>query len=375
MHVRTFSSFQVLPPAYSALFAHQSERNLFLSQRWLEDFASKGLEAGTKLRLFGVEDNDAEADPLALLVGFLTRLYPAHHKARTLFFSAPEGGLFTPFVNPVAELPAKVLLERVVADIRTSPMPYDVLRFSPLDRDAPFYSGLVEILRAAGLVVQPYHMFTNRYEITKGMQSTDYFQSRSSSFRHNLKRRRRKLEDSVQSRFELITGGDALERALSDCTRIFDASWKDPREISVDYTMSITRASADAGALRLGLLYVADEPAAMQLCVVSSGAAKFLRTAYDKRFKQHSVGMLVIQAVVEHVIDVDRVTEIDFGVGDHSYKKDWATQRRERWGLAAFNPRTARGVKAIVSHVGGRAAKRSAKRVIQAVRKLGRGAG
>ena len=115
--------------------------------------------------------------------------------------------------------------------------------------------------------------------------------------------------------------------------------------------------------------------AAMQLCVIYSGAAKFLRTAYDKRFKQHSVGMLVIQAVVEHVIDIDRVAEIDFGVGDHSYKKDWAAERRERRGIAAFNPRTTRGVKAIVSHVGGRAAKRSAKRVFQVVRNLGRRSG
>ncbi|MCZ6665758.1 MAG: hypothetical protein O7B81_10665 [Gammaproteobacteria bacterium] len=75
---------------------------------------------------------------------------------------------------------------------------------------------------------------------------------------------------------------------------------------------------------------------------------------------------------VSPIIDADRVAEIDFGVGDHSYKKDWATQRRERWGIAAFNPRTARGVKAIVSHVGGRAAKRSAKRVFQVLRNLGR---
>ncbi len=139
--------------------------------------------------------------------------------------------------------------------------------------------------------------------------------------------------------------------------------------------MSIIRASADAGALRLGLLYVADEPAAMQLCVISSGTAKFLRTAYDERFKHHSVGMLVIERVVEHVIDVDRVVEVDFGVGDHSYKKDWATERRERWGIAAFNPRTARGLKAIVRHVGGGAAKRSAKRILRVLGNLGRRTG
>ncbi len=234
MHVRTYSSFGSLPPAYAALFEHQTARDLFLSQRWLEDYATKGLEPGTRLRLFGVEDGDSEAGPLALFVGFLTRLYPAHHKARVLFFSPPEGGLFTPLISPVAELPVNCLLERIIADIRASPMPYDVLRFSPLDQDSPFYSGLIEVTRGAGLVVQPYHIFTNRYEITKGMGSQDYLQSRSSNFRHNLRRRRRKLEDSSRARFELVTGGDELERAIGDSARIFESSWKDPREISVE---------------------------------------------------------------------------------------------------------------------------------------------
>jgi len=54
------------------------------------------------------------------------------------------------------------------------------------------------------------------------------------------------------------------------------------------------------------------------------------------------------------------VTEVDYLSGDDGYKKDWMSQRRERWGILALNPRTPRGVLAIARHVGGRAVKRVA---------------
>jgi hypothetical protein len=71
---------------------------------------------------------------------------------------------------------------------------------------------------------------------------------------------------------------------------------------------------------------------------------------------------------MEHVIDVDKVHEVDYLTCDDAYKKDWMSDRRERWSIVAFNLRTPHGQLAASRHLGGRAARR----VIDAVLHLGR---
>ena len=44
-----------------------------------------------------------------------------------------------------------------------------------------------------------------------------------------------------------------------------------------------------------------------------------------------------------HALDVDRVVEIDYLTGDDAYKQSWMTQRRQRTGILACNPKTPRG--------------------------------
>ena len=55
---------------------------------------------------------------------------------------------------------------------------------------------------------------------------------------------------------------------------------------------------------------------------------------------------ILIAHLMQHVIDVDRVDEIDFLYGNDTYKQDWMSERRERWGLYCGRPRPARGFKA-----------------------------
>ena len=57
--------------------------------------------------------------------------------------------------------------------------------------------------------------------------------------------------------------------------------------------------------------------------------------------------------MIERVIDVDRAAEVDFGVGDDPYKRRWASARRERWGLVAFESRTVRGALGAIRHIVG----------------------
>ena len=62
--------------------------------------------------------------------------------------------------------------------------------------------------------------------------------------------------------------------------------------------------------------------------------------------------------MMKHLIDVEKVGQIDFGSGDDAYKSDWMSSRRERWGIVAFNPRTLPGLLGAARHLGGLALRR-----------------
>ena len=120
----------------------------------------------------------------------------------------------------------------------------------------------------------------------------------------------------------------------------------------------LARACAAEGALRLGILHLDGAPIAAQIWIVWSGKATLYKLAHDRRHDRLSPGTVLTMHMIERVIDVDRAAEVDFGVGDDPYKRRWASARRERWGLMAFEPRTARGMIGILRHVVGRKVKR-----------------
>jgi CelD/BcsL family acetyltransferase involved in cellulose biosynthesis len=121
------------------------------------------------------------------------------------------------------------------------------------------------------------------------------------------------------------------------------------------------------GWLRLGVAYIDNEPAAAQLWIVNHGTASIYKIAYDQKFKELSVGSYLTMHLMEHAIDVDKVREIDYLSGDDRYKRDWMSNRREHWGILAMNPCTLPGILAIIRHVGGRAAKMAAQRILSRI--------
>jgi CelD/BcsL family acetyltransferase involved in cellulose biosynthesis len=55
--------------------------------------------------------------------------------------------------------------------------------------------------------------------------------------------------------------------------------------------------------------------------------------------------------VLERLLDEERIGELDLGAGDDPYKRLWASKRRARIGLLAFDPLTWRGAAGALRHV------------------------
>ena len=57
-----------------------------------------------------------------------------------------------------------------------------------------------------------------------------------------------------------------------------------------------------------------------------------------------SPGSILSRELFRHALDVDRVEEMDYGVGSENYKKDWMSSVRRLEGMQAYNTSTITGL-------------------------------
>jgi hypothetical protein len=232
----------------------------------------------------------------------------------------------------------------------------DLIRIDSLPCPSPLFACLEQSLDAAGWLRQSWFHFGNWYLPTAGLDSASYLAQRPSRLRRTIKRKLRGLR-SAGGRFSLVTGGPALESALTDYEHVYQQSWKMPERYG-GFIPELVREAAEAGALRFGFCHLDGIPIAAQIWLVWDGRASIFKLAYDERFRPTSPGTALTWWMMRHMLDQERVAEVDFGHGDDDYKESWLPQRRERWGIVACNPRSLAGLALAARHIGGRSIKR-----------------
>lgn len=262
------------------------------------------------------------------------------------FYSA----LYAPVIAPELKSTALVTLLRAICAAHA---PLGSFRFAPMDPKARTYRRLLHGLRAAGMAPFQFFCFGNWF-LPVEESWTGYLASRDGQLRSTIKRAAKKFaaEGGI---LEIVHGGAALESGLSAFERVYLASWKIP-EPYPDFVPGLIRLCAERGWLRLGIARLKDEPIAAQLWIVAGGKANIYKLAYHEGYKQFAPGTLVTGLLMQYVIEQDRVTEVDYLIGDDAYKKSWVSDRRERWGLVAYNPKTASGLLGLGRELTGRTA-------------------
>ena len=339
MRAHVYSDLKDLPESYTRLFEQAAGRSFYYSLPWFQNLVATARDAGERLVLIGVE---AGAEARALLVA-----RSPNDGARQLRGYAP---MYTTLFGPVlADTPSDAAadmaeeanaLARALADARPR---WQAINFDALDVDAPFYGAFARALGAAGFAVQRYFHFGNQFEPIAEPTLDAYLKKRPSQLRNTLKRKGKKLEKRGGIDYLLVMDEEGLEGAIDAYQAVYAQSWKEP-EPYPDFTAGLARAAARAGTLRMGVMWVDGTPAAAQIWIVSGGTATIFKLAYDEQFKSLSIGSVLSRNILKHVIEIDGAKEIDFGRGDDPYKAQWMAERRERWGIAAYNPRTPAGL-------------------------------
>jgi hypothetical protein len=188
---------------------------------------------------------------------------------------------------------------------------------------------LAQAFRAAGWHVAIELCDINHILAARGRSFGEYWESRPGPLRITLKRKAKKVEVEVLTRFD--------PAVWADYEAIYAASWN-PAEDFPAMLRAFAASEGAAGRLRLGIARADGMAVAAQCWTVEISIAYIHKLAHLESHKQRSAGTTLTAALFEHVIDVDRVALVDFGTGDQSYKADWMEDVRPRYRIDCLNP-------------------------------------
>ena len=343
LNVRVYQRLDDLPPEYDQFFARMAKQSFFFSRAWFENLVQTTLEQNANLRLYAVETHQDNLTPQALLImqtpagqnGSRFQNWWARNSSMAGFtnFQSHTHTLLLPESTPNA---TEVLRKLIAAINEQRPSLIDLNLFSSTSAKL---SMLVWALNDAGLTTSTYEYAGNWFEDTSHLDYSQYLKNRSKSIRKGCRRKLRRLQEKHQVRFETITHKQDAQRAIDLFYSVYDKSWKE-QDYFKEFTPGLIRRCAAEGVLRLGVMYVDDEAVAVEMCIINNEQAVFAKSAYDPKFADYSISSILLLHVIKHVIENDHTTQISFGVFDDPYKKSWCNQRRELWGVVAFNTKS-----------------------------------
>jgi hypothetical protein len=208
-----------------------------------------------------------------------------------------------------------------------------------LDPKAESFAATLAGLRDAGFTAKSYFAWGTWYEPVQGVDFQAYLSARPSVLQNTWRRKSAALQKAHRIALETSSDVETFIRAYDD---VYARSWKEP-EPFVEFMPALLRVTAALGALRHGVLSADGKPIAAQFWIVWQGQAIIFKLAYDKDWNKFSPGTVLTMHMAKEVLEKDRVRELNFGRGDDDYKKLWMSERRERWGIEAVNPRSAAG--------------------------------
>jgi hypothetical protein len=233
-------------------------------------------------------------------------------------------GYYSPLVTPVVGRQ-----DHFAELIRQVPTP--VLDLSPIDAD------IAKGIQGGGWHTRTYRCSGNWFQPCEGISGDKYMAGRSSQTLNTWKRKGKKFG----GRLELLTNPSDAE--IEAYGRVYANSWKGHEE-SPEFVAGWIRVCAREGWLRLGMAWLDDVPVGVAFWFVRNGKAYIYKLAHDEAYANLSTGTLLTAMLFRHVLDVDRVVEVDYLTGDDAYKREWTNCRRQRVGVIASNMRTARGM-------------------------------
>lgn len=317
-----YSKWKQLPTSANQLFEEHARTSIFFSRTWLESLDKVIQHDDQSLLLACVIEGRQVLAILPLMFRDGKHLYSLKH-----FYSS----LYTLLL---VQHNQQAVLNCLVQGLDR--MSIESLRLDPIAEDDHNVQMLQSTMVSSGYQCHRHFRFYNWIYRLQGQSYEEYMATRPSRVRNTVSRKQRKLQREHGYQIRLYTDND-LELALNDYNHVYRNSWKAHEQFD-GFIDNLSKTLAQAGWLRLAVLYIDEQPAAAQLWFVVHDRASIFKLVYDEAWKQYSPGSILISYLMKHVIEIDKVSEIDFLTGNDAYKQDWMSERRERWMLSLYKP-------------------------------------
>ena len=321
MEFVSFTDWDELPDSANALFAQAEKDSIFFSHPWFKNLVATALEDDQYMLLACVVEGDSMLAILPLMKRTSEKWYSLRNNYTSLYTLL------------LADNDKQEILTCLVQGL--SQLPLESVQLRPVAENDKCMNCLQRAMELSGFDCYRHFQFYNWIHRLQGQSFKDYMAARPARVRNTIARKQRKLEREHGYDIRLFIDDD-LQQALADYNAIYTASWK-ANELFGGFIEGLVNNMSEQGWLRLAILYIAGQPAAAQIWFVAHGKASIFKLAYDEAWKQYSAGSILTHYLMQYVIDTDKVEEIDFLTGNDAYKKDWMTERRERWRLSCVN--------------------------------------
>jgi len=246
---------------------------------------------------------------------------------------------YSPFYKPVCNREITESTHQIIISTCHDTLKnFNIIDIAPLyEADAKTWNSSLSTI---GFKCHTYQHSTNWYH-SNILGVDEYWSSRPNRLIQIINNKKNKLHKSGEYRIEISQAKDLreLQKKLSHYHHIYYDSWKkvEPHPYFID---SICQHAWEKNELRIGIIYHHDFPVAAQIWFVNYFSAYIFKLAYRCSYRRTSIGTILTAAMIEHVIDLDKVNCIDFLTGDDNFKKDWMKSSRPIMGVQACNTTT-----------------------------------
>jgi CelD/BcsL family acetyltransferase involved in cellulose biosynthesis len=163
-----------------------------------------------------------------------------------------------------------------------------------------------------------------------------YLHGLSRSFRKELRRYRRRLDEFGAVRFEITDGSEGLADRLREVFAVEGMGWKAEGGTAIlsrpdthRFYSEVAGWASARGALRLLILRVDERPVAVDLALEERGSRYMLKGGFDPAYSRGAPGTLLLALGLEQAFAAG-LSRVELGGGDDAYKLRWTREVRER---------------------------------------------